>query len=233
MSQAPSWGKILAAFVRWLRENHADSHRADCADAAARATHRVPPETAPEAAEPFRYRAHARVDRVYDGDTFFGRHRPDPTTIVAMDESQRNDPNDDAGQYYRLSGVDTHELRSGTAEEREMAKEERDFVISWIETGTREHEAEGHESWPFVLIYASEKYHGSFGRPLCDLIRKSDGEHLSSALLDAFADRDLVYHGAAPETNGHSEPASVREIHPERDTPPVGLPWAASPGALR
>lgn len=183
--------------------------------------------------EVFRYRAHARVDRVYDGDTFFGRHRPDPTTIIAMDEAQRNDPNDDAGQYYRLSGVDTHELRSGTAEEREMAKDERDWAQAWVEAGRLGYTIEGsHEAWPFVLIYASEKFEGSFGRPLCDLIRKTDGEHLSTALIEAFPDRNLVYQGATPSMDTQ-EPASSRETHPERDAPPAGLPWAASPEALR
>lgn len=230
MSSSVSWGAVLRQLVEWLQAAH-EVHAAE--REGERATHRAPPGTAPEAAEPFRYRAHARVDRVYDGDTVFGRHRPDPTTIVAMDESQRNDPNDDAGQYYRLSGVDTHELRSGTAEQREMAKEERDFVREWVEHAAREHEAGGHESWPFILIYASDKYEGSFGRPLCDFIRKSDGEHLSAALTDAFPDRDLVYHGATPETNGPHEPESARETHPERDTPPAGLPWGPSPGALR
>lgn len=122
----------------------------------------------------FRYRAHAAVDHVEDGDTWRGKHKPDPQ--VEVDEAD--------GVWYRLSRVDTHETDAGDDATRRRAEREKAFTEEWIEEGRDGHDG----AWPFVIEYESEQYEGPFGRLLVDLVRKTDGAELNDALLAAFGD---------------------------------------------
>lgn len=137
----------------------------------------------------FRFRALAQVDRVYDGDTWFGRHRPDPSFVVESDFARYVDGSDRAGQYYRLAKVDTHELNASSEERRRMASEERNFTIDWIRAGRQAFDGD----WPFIIEYEGDEFRGSFGRRLVDLVRRSDYAELNDSLLQAFPDRDLRY----------------------------------------
>lgn len=128
----------------------------------------------------FRYRAHAKVSHVEDGDTWSGRHKPDPEVVIEK-------PND---VWYRLSRIDTHETDAKDPEKRKQAQAEKQFVEEWIATGRESHDGE----WPFVIQYESDEYEGTYGRLLVDLVRKSDGAELNDALLDAFGD-DIRYRG--------------------------------------
>lgn len=162
----------------------------------------------------FQYRAEAQVDRIYDGDTWFGRHRPDPTLTVAMDTAHRRDRFDRNGQYYRLSDIDTHELNASDDDTQQMAREEKKWVENWVSQGRDAYDG----AWPFVVDYGGPEYEGSFGRPLCHLSRKCDGAWLAEDLRAAFPDRDLTYSAARVPSNERAETA--------------GVPWAASPDAL-
>lgn len=167
----------------------------------------------------FQYQAHAQVDYIYDGDTWFGRHKPDPTLTVATDSNLRDDESDTDGQYYRLSGVDTHELNASSEDEQEMAREEKAWVEDWLADGRDGYDG----NWPFILIYGSGETRGSFGRRLCDLVRKTDGGQLSDDLLAAFPDRDIAYKSSeavAKAYNTNTSPAT-----------PV-VPWAPRRDAL-
>jgi hypothetical protein len=39
---------------------------------------------------------------------------------------------------------------------------------------------------PFLVAYQDDEFEGAFGRQLTDLIRRSDGQSLTAALLDEF-----------------------------------------------
>lgn len=136
----------------------------------------------------FRYNAQARVEYVEDGDTWFGRHMPDPTLVVATDANHRDDANDTDGQYYRLSRVDTHETDADDPTIRERARAEKRFTEQFVDTGRTDYAG----SWPFVTVYESTDTKGTFGRRLVNLIRKQDGKELNDALLAEFGD-DIRY----------------------------------------
>jgi len=115
------------------------------------------------APQPFTYRA--RVDRVIDGDTLvmqidLGFHM---TAKVSV----------------RLLGVDTPELRGGTEESKQRARDAKSFVSLWC------NEAMAHavpaDEWPFVVTTAKGD---SFGRWLGRVYVVRTGEELSQALLD-------------------------------------------------
>lgn len=136
----------------------------------------------------FRYSAQARVDSVEDGDTWFGRHKPDPTIVVATDANHRDDDNDTDGQYYRLSRVDTHETDAEDPATRKQAEREKKFTQQFVKEGRENYDG----TWPFVIEYESMDTEGTFGRRLVDLIRKTDGTELNDALLAEFGD-DIRY----------------------------------------
>lgn len=138
----------------------------------------------------FRYRAQAQVDSVEDGDTWFGRHKPDPTIVVAADANHRDDDKDRDGQYYRLSKVDTHETDASKQEKQQLATEEKQAVQEFVSQGREQYDG----TWPFVIEYESTEVEGSYGRRLVDLVRKSDGKELNDWLLnERFPDRNISY----------------------------------------
>ncbi|MFB6189349.1 MAG: hypothetical protein ABEI57_05650 [Halapricum sp.] len=138
----------------------------------------------------FRYRAEAQVDTVEDGDTWFGRHKPDPTIVVATDANHRDDDKGQDGQYYRLSRVDTHETDASNTKKQQMATEEKQAVQAFIDQGRQNYSGE----WPFVIEYESVDVEGTYGRRLVDLVRKSDGKELNDWLLnEKFPDRNIEY----------------------------------------
>lgn len=128
----------------------------------------------------FRYRAHASVNHVEDGDTWSGSHKPDPEVVI--------DKADDV--WYRLSKIDSHETDADDPEKRKQAQKEKQFVEEWIKAGRKSYDGE----WPFVIEYESQDFEGAFGRLLVDLVRKSDGAELNDTLLAEFGD-DIRYRG--------------------------------------
>lgn len=128
----------------------------------------------------FRYRAHAKVSHVEDGDTWSGSHKPDPQVTV-----ERSDE-----VWYRLSRVDTHETDAQDSEKRKKAKREKQFVEDWVKKGKQNHNGE----WPFIIQYESQDFEGTYGRLLVDLVRKCDGAELNDSLLSKFGD-DIRYKG--------------------------------------
>lgn len=134
----------------------------------------------------FRFNAEASVDHVEDGDTWHGKHRPSPQFIAAKEAVDDFPP----GQWYRLSKIDTHET---DGDHPEKAKEEKQFVREFVETGRSEYQ--GNDGFPFYIRYESNDIEGSFGRLLVDLIRKFDGKQLNNALLKEFGD-EIRYDGS-------------------------------------
>lgn len=118
---------------------------------------------------PIEYDALAKVHSVVDGDTWHGERQPDPKVTVGP-------------ETYRLAGVDTHEL-DGPHDGR--ARRERLFTKAWVRMGI---EAWDDDEWPFYAVFTADDAEGSFGRPLCDLVRRSDGAVLSDDLLAEFDD---------------------------------------------
>ena len=91
------------------------------------------------------------------------------------------------GDYYRLGGVDTHEIDADDEEVRQMAIEEREATAKFISDSKEEWEGD----WPFVVEFRSE---GAFGRPVVELYRRKDYKSLNSWLLtEKFPDRDIKY----------------------------------------
>jgi endonuclease YncB( thermonuclease family) len=124
---------------------------------------------------------------IYDGDTVFGKRKPDPEIIVAKDASTRSDDVSNDGDYYRLGGVDTHETDADDEEVRQMAIEERKATAKFISDSKEEWDGD----WPFVVEFKSE---GAFGRPVVELYRRKDYKSLNSWLLtEKFPDRDIKY----------------------------------------
>lgn len=128
----------------------------------------------------FRYRAHAKVSHVEDGDTWSGSHKPDPEVVI-----------DKANEvWYRLSKIDTHETDAKDPEKRKKAKREKQFVEKWLQQGRDGYDGD----WPFIIEYESDEFEGTYGRLLVDLVRKSDGAELNDDLLAEFGD-DIRYRG--------------------------------------
>lgn len=134
-----------------------------------------------EKGEPFEYKALAQVDRVEDGDTWLGRRKPDP--MITIEQEQRNGKD---GDYYRLTGIDAHETNADSEEARKKAKKEKEFVEKFVAKGQEDWDGD----WPFVVIFddKQDEYEGTYGRPLTDLVRRSDGLQLSVALVEEFGD---------------------------------------------
>ena len=139
----------------------------------------------------FVYRAEAQVDHVEDGDTWYGKHRSDPQFVTA----QRTRANSEfpAGQWYRLTGIDTHETDGDKAQQ---AKKDKQFVSNFIKQGREE----SNDKWPFIVEFTDKnnEIEGDYGRLLVDLRRKSDGRSLAQTLLDEFGD-DIRYQGNTTE----------------------------------
>lgn len=89
-------------------------------------------------------------------------------------------------QTLRLSGIDTHEISfvSHDSEEYERGIEERDWVSAWLKEGQANHDGD----WPFTVITESYDASGKYGRLVCYVMRKSDGEILNERLLEEFDD---------------------------------------------
>jgi len=124
---------------------------------------------------------------IYDGDTIFGKRKPDPEVVIAKDSTTRSDDVSRDGDYYRLNGVDTHEINSSYKDKRQMAAQERHAVMKFIDKGMNEWKGD----WPFILAMFEE---GPFGRPIVDLYRRSDGKSLNHWLVnEKFEDRNISY----------------------------------------
>ena len=76
-------------------------------------------------------------------------------------------------QQCRLFGIDTPELRGGTARSKAAAALARDMARGWVA------EAMGYGGAEF----ASENYTGKYGRPLGDIVRVRDGASLRETLI--------------------------------------------------
>lgn len=137
----------------------------------------------------FLYRGEAQVDHVEDGDTWHGKHRCSPQYVTAR--RPREDSDYPAGQWYRLTGIDTHETGGENAEK---AAEEKQFVEQFVAKGRENSDS----NYPFVIEFddADNEVEGDYGRLLVDLRRKSDGQSLAEALVSEFGD-GVKYQGAA------------------------------------
>lgn len=133
----------------------------------------------------FQYSGVAKVHHVEDGDTLYAAYRADPSIIVGK-PPRANAPNgvDEPGVWLRLVKVDTHETDAEDEQTRQQAMEEKQFVEDFIEQGREQSPYE----WPFLIAYQGEEFEGVFGRQLTDLIRRSDGQSLTAALLAEFED---------------------------------------------
>lgn len=128
--------------------------------------------------EQYTYNALAYVQDVEDGDTWRGVRKPDPFITFKS-------------EYYRLDDVDTHETDGKHAEK---AKKEKKFTEDFVKKGEQNWDSE----WPFVIVfsdltdskkdYSGPEAEGTYGRPIADLIRRSDGASLKQSLLDEFGD---------------------------------------------
>jgi hypothetical protein len=137
------------------------------------------------AAVEFQYSGVAQVHHVEDGDTLYASYRADPAIIIGKPASATApDGVDDPGVWLRLVNVDTHETDAEDDQTRQQAREEKQFVQTFVEQGR---EQSPHE-WPFLVAYQGDEFEGAFGRQLTDLIRRSDGRSLTAALLDEFED---------------------------------------------
>ena len=68
-----------------------------------------------------------------------------------------------------------------------MAAQERHAVMKFIDEGMTEWKGD----WPFIVSMFEE---GSFGRPVVDLYRRSDGKSLNHWLVnEKFEDRNISY----------------------------------------
>jgi|APHM01.1.fsa_nt_gi hypothetical protein len=124
---------------------------------------------------------------IHDGDTIFGRRKPDPEIIVAKDSATRNDDVGKDGDYYRLYDIDTHETDSDDEKIAQMANEERKATTHFIQLGRDKWDGQ----WPFVVEFKTE---GAFGRPVVELYRRIDYKSLTDWLVnDKFPDRDIQY----------------------------------------
>ncbi|MDY6780221.1 MAG: hypothetical protein SV760_06710 [Halobacteria archaeon] len=115
------------------------------------------------------FAALATVEAVEDGDTWKGRRKPDPKTIVGP-------------SYYRLVGIDTHET---DGENAKKGKKEKKFTEDWVQTGRDDWSK---DDWPFIVVFTDEQseFEGTYGRSLVNLVRRSDGTDLASALKSNF-----------------------------------------------
>lgn len=137
--------------------------------------------SASESNQDFVFNALAKVYHVEDGDTWKGRRKPDPT-IETTDE------------YYRLDDIDTWETDAKKEKRRKRAKAHKQFTEEFVKRG----ETDWDGDWPFVLLFADledrksdyggAEVEGTYGRPIADLKRRSDGRWLSQALVDEFGD---------------------------------------------
>lgn len=133
----------------------------------------------------FQYTGVAQVHHVEDGDTFYGAYRADPTITVAKPASKvAPEGVSQDGQWHRLVKIDTAETGADSEEQRQKAKQHKQFVEDFVTTARENHTG----NWPFTIAYTGQDYEGSFGRELTDLIRRSDGRSLTAALLDEFGE---------------------------------------------
>lgn len=90
----------------------------------------------------------------------------------------------------RLAGVDTHETWgvSKDSEEFQKGKKQTEWVEEWYATGQEEWEGQ----WPFIVRSESYDPSDSFGRIIGRVIRRSDNEDLSEALIEEFGE-ELIY----------------------------------------
>lgn len=131
----------------------------------------------------FRYSGLARIHHIEDGDTLYASYRADPSLRVGKPASRvAPDGVSEPGIWVRLPAVDTHETDADDEQKRQQAKQEMQFVQSFVEQGRSNASGE----CPFLVAYTGEDFEGSFGRRLADVIRRSDGESLSGALLSEF-----------------------------------------------
>lgn len=131
--------------------------------------------------ENYVYNALAYVEDVEDGDTWKAVRQPDP--FIRM-----------RAEYHRLDDIDTHETDADDPEKRKKAKKEKKFVEDFVKKGEQDWDKE----WPFVIVftdptdkkkdYGGPEFEGTYGRPISDMIRRSDGRSLKQALLDEFGD---------------------------------------------
>lgn len=86
-------------------------------------------------------------------------------------------------QRIRLLGVDTAERNSSDPDERALAKEQTQFVKEWLWEGIAD---QGYQ-YPFGLDTHRDE-DDSFGRLLTHVIRRSDGESLTDAILEEYGE---------------------------------------------
>jgi micrococcal nuclease len=117
--------------------------------------------------EPFTYRA--RVERVVDGDTL----------IMQIDLGFHMT----AKVSVRLLGVDTPELRGGTDESKQRARNAKAFTDVWCnEAVGLPAPADEWAEWPFRVTTSKGD---SFGRWLGRVYAVRTGDELSAALVDS------------------------------------------------
>lgn len=136
----------------------------------------------------FVFRGEAQLDHVEDGDTWHGKHRCSPDYVTAR--RPREGSKFPAGQWYRLTGIDTHETGGENADQ---AAKETKFVEEFVATGRQQSD----DDWPFIVEFGDKQGEiaGTYGRLLVDLRRKSDGRSLAQALIDEFGDA-VKYQGS-------------------------------------
>lgn len=90
----------------------------------------------------------------------------------------------------RLGEIDTHEISfvSHDSEEYERGMEEYNFVKAWFTEGEANYTSERNQNWPFKVITKKYDSRGKYGRVVCFVQRKSDGEMLNERLLEEFDD---------------------------------------------